>query len=300
MSATRTDARARRPRSSPNGPSPGTPRPYDFPTVAEHRARQRPARSSSPTCPAGRSSRRRSCCASGAADEPADRGRRDGPRRPGPDRGHRALRRDRPDRGRRAARGLAPRRGRLGRVLGAAWTCPPTGSPQALGAARRGRCCGRPSRPPRSNGCATSGSTTCSRRRPTRDGAPRRPSSARSTRPASPYHRPVGRDARDRRGLDPDDLRARLVGRASTRRGPRSSSAATSAGQDVVGRGRAAVRRLGGDVPAAVGRRADRRRAARPPGGSSASSIGRAPSRPRSASAIAACRGASPTSTPCR
>ena len=54
----------------------------------------------------------------GAADEPAGRGRRDGPRRPGADRGHRALRRDRPRRGRRAARRLAPRRGRLGRDVG--------------------------------------------------------------------------------------------------------------------------------------------------------------------------------------
>ena len=83
------------------------------------------------------------------------RGRRDGPRGAGADRGHRALRRDRARRGDRAARRVAPRRGRLGRDVGRRRRA---GQPARAGAraARRGRRSTRRSRRPRSSGSATS------------------------------------------------------------------------------------------------------------------------------------------------
>ena len=107
--------------------------------------------------------------------------RRHGPRGPALTEGTEVRDADRAHRGRRAARRLDPRRGRLGRDVRRArrpgepprrprWSC----SPRSSG--------GRRSRSARSTGCATSGSPTCCRRRPTRGAAPRRRSSPRSTR----------------------------------------------------------------------------------------------------------------------
>ena len=68
-------------------------------------------------------------------------------------------------------------------------------------------CSTRRSRPTRSTGFATSASTTCSRPRPTRVGGPRRATSTRSTRRASPYHRPAGGTRETVDTLDADTLR---------------------------------------------------------------------------------------------
>ena len=232
----------------------------------------------------------------GAADEPAAGGRCDRDGRAGADRGHRAPRRHRADRGVRAAGGVAARRGRLGRherrrgrarraARRRRWSCSPRS------------CFDRPSRTARSSGCATSASTTCSRLRPTRAGAPTRPTSAPSTLRA---RRTTGRRparARPWPGWTPRRPDGRTPGR-STRRAPRWSSPATWAVRTwwaSWSRSWAPGPRPRPPWPRA---RSMTRRRAR--AGWSASSIGRAASRPRSASAIVACRATSPTSTRCR
>ena len=117
--------------------------------------------------------------------------------------------------------------------------------------------------------------------------------------PASPYHRPSGGTRETVEGLTAADLRRSL------RAGLLDPARATLVvggdlgGQDVL----ELAERLFGDW---TGRAPARPPASpssipRPPtDGSSASSTGRVRSRPRSASATAACRGGSPTSTPCR
>ena len=118
--------------------------------------------------------------------------------------------------------------------------------------------------------------------------------------PTSPYHRPSGGTRETVERLDAGRLAARLPARASTRPGRRSSSAATWPAMDVAGDRRAPVRRLAGRGRGVERRGPDRRRRRRPPGGSSGSSTGRARSRPRSGSATAGLPRRIPTSTPCR
>ena len=115
----------------------------------------------------------------------------------------------------------------------------------------------------------------------------------------SPYRRPSGGTTetveRPRREPAPRGVPAR----ASTPAGRRSSSAATSAGSTSA----AIAERLLGGWGARFGAGVQRTRSSpRAPSasGSSGSSIGRDRSRPRSGSATSACRGGSRTSTRCR
>ena len=178
----------------------------------------------------GRAARspRRSRSASGAADEPAGLAGATVLAARGPHRGHGGPRRDRADRGRRAARRLAPRRGRLGRDVRRASTCPRAASRRAL--ELLAEVVRRPvvPRAPRSTACATSGSPTCSRRRPTRGGAPTRRTSSRSTRRRAPYHRPAGGTAETVERLTAAELRAIHDRALRSRAARRSSSPATS------------------------------------------------------------------------
>ena len=244
-------------RWSPTRPTPGTPRPYEFPAIARATLGNglTVLVADLPGRPLGHGQPR-------AADRRGRRagGRRrlDGPRGAGPDRGHRALRRDRPDRGLRAPRRLAPRRGRLGRHerrrrrAGVA----PGAGPRA---ARRG-----PAPPDvpgraRSSACATSGSTTCSRPRPTRAAGPTRRSSGRSTRPASPVPPAAGRDPRDRRGPRPRTSLRRAYERTLDPARATLVVAGDLGGQDVVALADATLggwtRSTGAAAGAAAGRR---------------------------------------------
>ena len=114
---------------------------------------------------------------------------------------------------------------------------------------------------------------------------------------ASPYHRPAGGTTETVEGLGPETLRRAWLrgldpGRATLVVG------GDLAGQDVV----AIAERLFGDWASApgAGERARSWTRRQRPVASCASSIGRARSRPRSGSGTAACRGASRTSTRCR
>ena len=256
--------------------------------------RERPALIIVP--PAGPTARQRhASCSATARSTSRPRRRRDGPGRPLPDRGDRAPRRDRPRRGRRAPRGVAPRRGGLGRdVVGV--EVPAERLAPALELAGRGRARPDVPGPARWSGSATSGSTTCSRRKA--DPARRAEEAflatiytARARRTAGP---PAG--LRDTvAGLDADVRRAAWRAGLDSERDRPSSSAATWPASTC----RRSLERLLGDVARRPGARrpaADRRRDAgrldRPvrPGGPSAGlrPVG-APGRPSSA-----CPGGSP------
>ena len=140
-------------------------------------------------------------------------------------------------------------------------------------AAGRGARSSRRSRPPRSSACATSGSTTCSRRRPTRAAAPTRRSSRRSTRPASPYHRPAGGTDETVEGSTP--TRAPRASRADVRPGPATLVVAGDlGGQDVPASSRGCSA-PGRGRPGAARRQADRRHPRGARRASSASSTAR-------------------------
>ena len=188
MTADDEAAYARPARSSPSDRARQA-RPYDFPFTARS-PRQRPARHRDADARPGarvglaRPSARRGRRAAGAR-------RRDRPGGPRPHRGHRASatrsRSTRPPSA--SARRSTPRPAGTRRPPGstsrpAGWSPPSSCSPRSS-AARR-------SRPPRSSGCATSGSPTCSRRRPTRAAGPTRRTSSTIYAPSSPYHRPAG------------------------------------------------------------------------------------------------------------
>ena len=178
-------------------PAPGAPRSYEFPPVTR---RQLPNGLSIlivdlPGRPLVSASM---VVVGGAAEEPADQAGAHRAGRPGPDRGHRAVRGDRPRRGVRAAGRLAPRRIGLGhperqrrRAVG-----PPGGRPRP---GRRG--------PPPSDLSRAGGRTPArrtaqrsapgpGRSAPARRGGVRR-DDLRLELALSPA---VGRDARDRRG----------------------------------------------------------------------------------------------------
>ena len=236
--------------SSPSGPTPGAPRPYEFPSVGSHRLVERPDRSSIANLPGpaagvgvGRGPR------TVPSTSRAELAGQHGPRRPGAVRGHGALRRHRAGRGRRAAGRLAPRRRRLGRHQ------------------RERRRPGRPARAgprarsPRSCSDPTFPASEVERLRDERlndllqaQADPRRRAEEAFAdtiyAPASPYHRPSGGTPRDGRAPDrrrsPVGLRARpgpAPGHPRRRRGPRRPGRRRA--------GRAAVRRRG----AAPGRR---------------------------------------------
>ena len=259
------------------------------PRSSATRARQRPDRRSSPTCP-GRPLRQRD-------DRPADRRRR----RAAPSEGGAAVLAARAlteGTERYDAVGLTEAAERLGASLHAeaGWDATSIGidvPADRLGAgprARSPRCCSaRRSRPTRSSACATSGSTTCCRPRPTPAGAPTR-LHRHDLRAASPYHRPSGGTRETVEGLDADDRPARLrrapstrPGHARRRRRPRRPGRRRDRARACFGGWTAA--RHGGAGPIVDAMR-------RPGPASSASSTGRARSRPRSASATSACRDA--------
>ena len=235
----------------------------------------------------------------GAADEPAAEAGLDGPGGPGPDRGHRALRRHRPHRGVRAPRRLAPRRGRLGRDDASASTCRPTRLEPALELLAEVLL--HPTFP----------AAEVERLRDERlndllqaQADPRRRAEEAFIgtiyAPASPYHRPAGGTARDRRAA-----RTATRSRRAYERGPRPGPSHARRRRRPRRPGRRRASPSGSFGGWAAGRRrgaaaTDRRHGGRggPPG--PGRSTGRARSRPRSASATWACPGGSPTSTPCR
>ena len=156
--------------------------------------------------------------------------------------------------------------------------CPPASRSPASASSRRWSCwprwsAGRRSRTPRWSGCATSGSTTSSRRGPIRAGAPKRRSSTTIYTADSPYHRPsAGSNRPSRRWTRPRS--GPPANGAWTRRRPTLVVGGDLTGLDVAGDGRAALRRLDhGGRRAAPGRdhRPARRRhparAARPSAG---------------------------------
>ena len=113
---------------------------------------------------------------------------------------------------------VAPRRGRLGRDVRRPGR--PGEPPRARArAARRGRPAPGVPGAARWTGCATSASPTCSRRRPTRGGAPTRRTSTTIYAPSSPYHRPAG--GQRRHGRDAHRGRARAVHERNVDPGPR-------------------------------------------------------------------------------
>ena len=279
-------------------PTPGTPRPYDFPPSPSARLGNG-LRSSSRDLPGRPLVSATLVMPTGAADEPADEA------------GATVLAARALTEGteRYDAIALIEADERLGASLHAeaGWDAMTVGRrrPGRRASSRRSSCSPRwsstrPSRTPRSSACATSASTTCSRPRP----IPRRRAEeafvATIYAPASPYHRPAGgtRETVERprrrtrcaapreRGLDParvtlvvgGDLDGHDV--AGDRR-----AAASAAGRAAAGAGRARADRGHG-----VRRRAPR--PGRPPAG-----LG--PDRdPRSVTS--ACPGGSRTSTPCR
>ena len=225
-------------------PSPGQPRAVRLPAV----------RADGPALgPAGPGrGRARPAARLGEPDRPARRGRRAGrgrrghcPGRAGDDGRHGAVSGRGADRGRRAARRHAPRRGQLGRLrrLGVDVVGEPPG--RGPGAAGRAGRSGRRSRIRTSRGCATSGSTTCCRPRPTRAAAWSRPSPRRSTRADSPYARPAGGDEETVPRLDAGRAAARSTrSLLRPRQRGRWSWAATWPGCDVPALAEAAARRL--------------------------------------------------------
>ena len=209
--------------------------------------------------------------------------RRDGPRRPRPDRGHRGARRGRARRGRRAPRRGDPRRGRLGRDVRRARRAGRAASSRRSSCWPRS-CAGPRSRRPRWSACATSGSPTCSRRRPTRAAARTRRSSSTIYAPSSPYHRPAGGTAetvaRSPRRLRAVHDRALVPGRAAV-------VVAGDVDPDEVAR---LVERLFGAGPATTRPRATSTTPSRVEARACSSSTARARCSPRSASATPACR----------
>ncbi len=225
--------------SSPTRPTPGTPRPYEFPPFERGRLANgltvmavRPARP-----PAGDARRSSSATAPSTSRR---RGRRHGPGRPRADRGHGALRRHRPHRGDRATRRLAPRRGRLGRRLGRRRRSRPPVSRPALellaevvapadvpglgGRAPPRRAAQRP--PPGPGRPAPPGRRGVRRRRSTR---PTRPITGRPAGPARRSSRwtATARGRLRRAGLDPepdDPGRRRRPGRRDRRSGDRGGA----------------------------------------------------------------------------
>ena len=220
--------------------------------------------------------------------------------RPGADRGHRALRRDR------------------------AWPRPPSDSaprstPKPAGT-RRASSVDVPATPPRAGPRAARRGAAApdlpgrrgrapARRAPQRPAAgPGRPAPAgrrgvhrHDLRGRSPYHRPSGGTRETVEGLDATRSCARPTSGPSTRPGPRSSSAGDLGGQDVARHGRASCSAAGRRARPADGRAGRPSTTRRPPAGRVVRVVHRpGASRPRSASATAACRGGSPTSTPSR
>ena len=244
-------------------PTPGTPRPYEFPAVervhaAERppRRRRRPARAAARVGVA-RPAQRRRRRAAGA-------GRRDRPRRARPDRGDGALRRDRPGRGRASASGASLHAEAGWDATSVSVDVPAARLEAGARAARRGR---PPPDVPRGRGRAPprrAAERPAPGPRPTRAAAPTRRSSTTIYAAGSPYRRPSGgHEARRSRELDAarasgrptsaalDPARAALIVGGDLRGidvARRSSSACSAAGGRRYG---AVARAAGSSTPGA-------------------------------------------------